>query len=283
MLISVVIPVYRRTEWLQKCLSALSLQAKPDDLGIEVFVVDDGSPNSGEIKQIATNFKDRLNINYLYQDKLGPAAAKNLGINNSEGEAVCFLDDDSICAKDWIVNIAKEFSCDSSVGIVNGRLLSYYRDDDSLAFLLEQSVYKPKKSWATCNIAYRRCVFKIIGFFDQGYRLASWEDNDLGFRAWLARTKHIYCPEAVVYHAHELTFDEFREKGLRNGLGLAVFLRKFFLAHPVFTLGIMLFVIKDLYLALHPSVFMLRRKTKEFLRFNWSVNSFKGCIKWPLL
>ena len=280
MLISVVIPVYLRTRWLEECLSALSLQDKPAGLELEVSVVDDGSPNSGEIRQIAEKFKDRLNISYLYQDKLGPAAAKNLGINKTNGEIVCFIDDDSICSKDWLLQIAKEFLKDASVGIVNGKFLSYYRDAGSLALLLEQSVHKSRKCWATCNIAYRRNVFGLVGLFDERYKLASWEDNDLGFRAcWLGGIKHVYCPEAIVYHAHDRTFEEFREKGLRNGEGLAVFFRKFFLVHPALALGITAFVIKDVYLALHPNVFMLRRKTKEFLRFAWSVNSFKGWIK----
>jgi len=280
MLISVVIPVYFRTAWLEKCFSALSAQDKPNNFEMEVMVVDDGSPNGEEIEKIVGKFKNRLKINYLYQDKRGPAAAKNLGINRSKGEIVCFIDDDSICSKDWVSQILKEFSRDASIGIVNGKLLSYYRDDNSLAFLLEQSVYKPRKSWATCNIAYRRGVFESVGLFDERYRLASWEDNDFGFRAsWLGGIKHVYCPEAVIYHAHEQTFDEFREKGLRSGSGLGVFFRKFFLTHPALAVGVVLIIIKDIYLIFHPNVFMRRKETKEFLRFMWSVYSLKGYLK----
>jgi GT2 family glycosyltransferase len=164
--------------------------------------------------------------------------------------------------------------------MVNGGFLSYYREPDSLAFLLGQSVHRSRKCWATCNIAYRRNVLDSVGLFDERYKLASWEDNDLGFRAsWLGGIKHIYCPEAIVYHAHEQTLAVFGEKGFRNGRGLAVFFKKFFPLHPFLALGITVFVMKDAYLVLHPNVWLLRRNTKEFLHFAWSVNSFKGFIK----
>ncbi|HTZ11840.1 MAG TPA: glycosyltransferase [Candidatus Margulisiibacteriota bacterium] len=283
MLVSVVIPVYLRTEWLKKCLEALSVQEGLNGIDMEVLIIDDGSPNSDELKRITAEFRERLKLRYLYQEKLGPAAAKNLGIKNSGGEVICFFDDDSICDKGWVSVVSAEFMKDISCGIVNGKLLSYHRQENSLGLLLEDSVYKPRKSWASCNIAYRRKALEKIGLFDERYKLASWEDNDLGFRAYLHKEiKHIYSPLAIMYHAHERTMDEFREKAFRNGRGLAQFFRKFFLAHPLLVSGMTIYIMKDLYLILHPGVFSQDKRRRESLRFIWSANSLKGYI-WGLI
>lgn len=281
MVASIIIPIYFRTEWIEKCLEALSLQQKLNnfEFEIEVLIIDDGSPNAQEIKKITDKFQSKLNIAYFYQKRGGPAAAKNLGIFQSKGEIICFIDDDSICDKYWLANMMREFQKNSSIGIVSGKILSYYQESGSLPFLLQQTVYRPKKRWATSNIAYKREVLERIGTFDEKYKLASWEDNDLGFRAWLRRVKHIYCPFAVVYHPHEITLSDFWEKSLRNGYGLGQFVRKFIFYYSPIILGIIALVIRDIYLIFHPNVFLARRKTKEFLRFIWALNSFRGCTE----
>lgn len=279
MLVSIIIPVYFRTEWLKKCLSALSRQEGVDNSAIEVLVIDDGSPNAKEIEKITAEFQNKLDVSYFYQKRSGPAAAKNLGINKSKGEIICFIDDDSICDKYWLANMIREFKKDNSVGIASGKILSYNQETGSFGLLLQQAVYKPKKRWATSNIAYRRESLQRIGIFDENYKLASWEDNDLGFRAWVRGIRHIYCPGAIVYHSHEEDISGFWEKSLRNGYGLGEFARKFFFSYPIMVIGIIMLVIRDLYLIFHPNVFLARKKHKEFLRFIWAFNSLRGSLE----
>ena len=279
MLVSIIIPLYKRTEWIEKTLYALSRQENTGDVDLEILVIDDGSPNSGQIKDIVSKFQKGLNIKYFYQEQKGPAAAKNLGINRAKGEIICFIDDDSIPHPSWLHSLLECFSNNSSAGIVNGQTLSYHQEKKSLPKLLESSIHKPQKRWATYNIAYRRETLNSIGIFDESYKLPSWEDNDLGFRAWVKKIKHLYCPKAVVYHPHEKTLEELKKKSLRNGAGLGVFIKKFIFSYPHFSLGLAFYIIKDIYLALHPRVLLANTNSKESLKFIWAIYTLAGCIK----
>lgn len=89
---SVIIPTYNRAKLLNKCLRSLAEQTFRD---FEVLVCDDGSRDNS--KDIVDSYKDRLNIQYLWEENWGgPARPRNRGIQASKGEWICFLDSD-----DW--------------------------------------------------------------------------------------------------------------------------------------------------------------------------------------
>ncbi|NMA23548.1 MAG: glycosyltransferase family 2 protein [Spirochaetales bacterium] len=59
----------------------------------EVIIVNDGSVDNteGVVKRYSAQ---GLEINYVYQDNAGVAAARNKGLDLATGEYVCFLDAD---------------------------------------------------------------------------------------------------------------------------------------------------------------------------------------------
>ncbi|KJR41168.1 glycosyl transferase family 2 protein, partial [Candidatus Magnetoovum chiemensis] len=100
-LFSVIIPTYNRSGTLSRCLEALSAQDFPFDK-FEVIVCDDGS--SDDTAAAVTRFKASLTLKYIRQDNKGPAAARNLGILNSIGKYLLFLNDDAIAADNLLTN-----------------------------------------------------------------------------------------------------------------------------------------------------------------------------------
>jgi GT2 family glycosyltransferase len=274
MRVSIVIPVYKRAAWLKKCIEALQKQVSAEPF--EIVIVDDGSPNEDEIAEVVTraNFGS-LPLAFNRKTNAGPAAARNSGVKMASGEIVCFLDDDSIPDRNWLTEITEPFRFSSSAAIVNGRTCSYDREA-RLPLLLEREVY-PAKNWATCNIAYRRTVFDALGGFDESFSEPSWEDNDLGLRAKFAGYEHLYAERAVVYHPHETTLDEYKEKCLLNGRGAAVFSRKYLFRKPLWGVGTPIMMSRRLIYGFFPSVWM-KRVGAPYLKFLWSLYSLQGFI-----
>ncbi len=272
--VSVVIPVFRRTEWIGKCLECLLEQESPGEF--EVIVTDDGSPNEIEMKSIVERFVSgtRPSIRYLRNSHAGPGAARNYGVRFSSGSILCFLDDDSLADKRWLQEITQPFLESRSTGIVSGRVLSYDRES-RLPLLLEKTVHAGK-SWATCNIAYRRDVFEKLGGFDESFT-ESWEDNDLGLRACWAGYSHSYSEGAIVYHPHEKDLSEYKEKCLLNGRGAAVFARKYISRKPLWGLGAPFVMSRRLLFAVLPSVWT-GNLCEPYVKFLWSYHSVKGFI-----
>ncbi len=91
--ISVIVPVYNVTSYLQDALESVRDQTLQD---FEVIIVDDGSNQPEKIKAIAERpgFK-RLKI-LRHPDNRGLSAARNTGLVNAEGEYIAFLDGDDL-------------------------------------------------------------------------------------------------------------------------------------------------------------------------------------------
>ena len=92
--ISVVIPVHNASQYIIKCLKSIENQ-HPD---IEIVLIDDGSIDNLEnvLFPVAStmNFKK---FNYIkMKNNVGPAEARNIGIKESTGDFIAFLD-----ADDW--------------------------------------------------------------------------------------------------------------------------------------------------------------------------------------
>ncbi|MDR0305155.1 MAG: glycosyltransferase [Chitinispirillales bacterium] len=91
--ISAVIPVYKVESYLARCIDSVLSQSFVD---FECILVDDGSPdNCGKICDEYAKKDKRIKV--IHKENGGVSLARNIGIDVSEGEWVCFIDSD-----DWI-------------------------------------------------------------------------------------------------------------------------------------------------------------------------------------
>jgi glycosyltransferase involved in cell wall biosynthesis len=88
--ISVVIPFYNQLSWLKEAVESVINQTYPD---FEILLVNDGSTD--DVSIISPLLKSKK-ISYFYQSNRGPSAARNIGIQNSKGQYIAFLDSDDI-------------------------------------------------------------------------------------------------------------------------------------------------------------------------------------------
>lgn len=87
---SVIIPVYNKELFIKRSLQSVLEQTYND---FEIIVVDDGSSDNSA--SVIKDFDDSR-IFYIYKENGGVSSARNLGIANSTGEWVVFLDADDI-------------------------------------------------------------------------------------------------------------------------------------------------------------------------------------------
>jgi GT2 family glycosyltransferase len=272
--ISVIIPCFRRVEWLSRCLQGLAAQ---DIHSIfQVVIIDDGSPNEDEIRGVVQELNaPNYRLCFARKANAGPASARNYGVRLSTGIILCFLDDDSVPEPGWLRSIVMPFVKDNNVALVSGKIVSYY--SEGLSAQLERAVYNCTH-WATCNIAYRRDVFLELGEFDEQFPEASWEDNDLGLRARWGGFIHVMAADAIVKHPHEQSWGEFREKCVTNGRGAARFCVKWLKNKPLWAIATPLLMARRLLYGLNPLCWLGSRHSIARIRFFWSWYSLKGFL-----
>lgn len=87
-LFSIVMPTYNRALTIGRAIESVIAQTFTD---WELIVVDDGSVD--DTKAVVAQYGDER-IRYIYQENAERSAARNNGINNAQGDYICFIDSD---------------------------------------------------------------------------------------------------------------------------------------------------------------------------------------------
>src|SRR5690242_1243034 len=212
---SIVVPTYRRPDSLARCLR--SIEALDfDRTRFELLVVDDGStePPTDLIASLDSSVQSRL----LCVRHGGPATARNTGARSARGRYLVFTDDDCEPREDWLQSIHRRVSTSPGSVAVGGQVVNVLADN--IYATASQGIVDylydyygqhpaPNRFFTSNNLVLPRAEFLRIGGFNETFALAAAEDRDLCER-WLSAGNRLeYAPDAVVRHAHALSFVRF--------------------------------------------------------------------------
>lgn len=131
--VSIIVPTYNSGETLSECLESVHRQRYPL---YEVIVVDNFS-SDGTIR-IATERSAKIT-----QQRSNPASARNIGVANSTGKYVLFLDSDQALSPPVIEECVRE--CE------NG----------GFGMVRIPEIFLGKKFWDSCAAAWKNCYYMI--------------------------------------------------------------------------------------------------------------------------
>ncbi|QIM62299.1 hypothetical protein A1D29_02710 [Pasteurellaceae bacterium Orientalotternb1] len=124
---SVIIPIYNLEGYIEKCIDSVLNQSFHD---YEIILVNDGSTDTS--KKICQNYVSE-NIILINKENGGLSDARNIGIKNSSGDYLLFLDgDDFWSEKNFLEELNKIINDDAPDLIVFP--LSYYYNSNNIKF-----------------------------------------------------------------------------------------------------------------------------------------------------
>lgn len=101
MKLSIIIPVFKVEDYLEKCIDSILNQMIDQ---YEVILVDDGSPDL--CPQICDKYCEQYSrISVIHQKNQGLSGARNAGIKKAKGEYLLFLDSDDILLPGVLQNV----------------------------------------------------------------------------------------------------------------------------------------------------------------------------------
>jgi glycosyltransferase involved in cell wall biosynthesis len=124
--VSVIVPTYRRTADLARCLAALEAQERHADEVIVIARHDDYATLDWLRTREASRPDPHRWVVLVRQP--GVVAAYNLGVDSASGDVLCFTDDDAAPHPDWIARIARAFESDAALGGLGGRDIVHERN-----------------------------------------------------------------------------------------------------------------------------------------------------------
>ena len=115
--VSIIVPVYNRENDIVLCYQSLYKQTYPN---IEIIFVNDGSTDN--TLNILNTF-DKVKVITIKNS--GPAEARRVGLNNSTGEYISFVDSDDYLDKNFILNLVNTIE-ETNTNICLGRFKTIF-------------------------------------------------------------------------------------------------------------------------------------------------------------
>jgi GT2 family glycosyltransferase len=197
--VSVITPTKNRMKLLGEAIDSVQRQTVD---AWEHVIVDDGS-DDGTCEEVTRRASDDGRVRYIRRasEKSGANVCRNIGIAESSGEFIVFLDSDDLlrpqCLEARVDIMQRNPSLDFAVfraGVFVeslGDLQRLYHPqdpgDDLLRFVSHECV------WEISGPIWRRRFLQGIGCFDES--LLSMQDLELHVRAICARGKYICWPD----------------------------------------------------------------------------------------
>jgi cellulose synthase/poly-beta-1,6-N-acetylglucosamine synthase-like glycosyltransferase len=106
--IAVCALTYLRPVGLARLLQALDQLTIPDDVELEVVVVDNDPQRSAEESVKRHGSSSRIDVHYVHEPTRGIPAGRNAAVTAArdwDADAICFIDDDEWPAPDWLVEL----------------------------------------------------------------------------------------------------------------------------------------------------------------------------------
>lgn len=204
--VSVIIPIYNGENFIEFCIKDVLNQTLKD---IEIILINDGSiDNTLNICQKYSEYDDRITL--INQENKGVSISRNIGINKSNGEYICFIDCDDRVDNDYLESlyyIAKNKNvrmvcCDISCVDTNNKFISkktmesgYYSEEIALKKLFE---FK-NLNWGPCGKLFSSDLIKNKVDFPN---LHVYEDLVFVYKCIFNAEQIFYTDKCSYYYIH---------------------------------------------------------------------------------
>lgn len=202
--ISIIVPVYMVEKYLKQCIESILGQTFQE---FELLLIDDGSTDTcGEICDEYQRIDSRVKV--WHQINKGVSAARNLGLQNAQGEYIAFVDSDDwlepnmyeVLYEDMQNNQADISICNHSFNYDDNRSIARYKESrnflfnskDALKSMLEGRLF----AWTLWNMLYKRSLFNGLKFDE---KISIGEDLLICFELF-KRSNRISYNHEVKYH-----------------------------------------------------------------------------------
>lgn len=220
--ISIIIPVYNRPEEVAALLYSLTKQT---DSAFEVVVVEDGSDI--DCKEIATIYRQQLDLVYYCKGNSGPGISRNFGARKAKGNYFIFFDSDCEIPPGYIDTVRKKLtenytdafggpdradaSFTSAQKAINYAMTSFLTTGGIRGQQKSMEKFHPR----SFNMGISKAAFDKTGGFSP---MRFGEDIDLSIRIFEAGLSVQLIEAAYVYHKRRTDFRKFFKQVYNSGI-----------------------------------------------------------------
>lgn len=156
-LVSVIVPIYKVEQYLDKCVDSIVNQTYKT---LEVILVDDGSPDKcPAMCDEWARRDDRIRV--IHKRNGGLSSARNAGLDMAIGEYISFVDSDDFITPNYVEVMYERIKEDMTVGIVSG-MIYRYKDNQISPFMASWNIKDENK--VEPDDFTVRCINKSVSY-----------------------------------------------------------------------------------------------------------------------
>lgn len=231
MLFSVIIPTYNRPQHVEELLRAWDAVAFPRQ-EFEILLADDGG--TVDLAPIVSRYAGNLPVRLLRLPHVSASAARSSALAEARGAYVLCSDDD--CRPDpMLLKAYEQAVTEHPLAAVGGEVKNLLRDDalatatqEIISFVVGEWNKDPldAKFFTVSSLVFPCEALRSVGGFDPRWLSRTGEDRDVCRRWCESGRQMVYCPAALMWHAHGLTFRKFWRQHFHYGEGNLVSRRR---------------------------------------------------------
>lgn len=218
--VTIIVLTYNAEQYISDLLDSLQDQNYPSEK-IQIIVADNCSEDS-TAKIVRENYKE---VNFVGLLKnYGFAEGNNKALEYSKNEYIAFLNQDTVCAKNWLISLVNSFLTNKKLSICSANVVSIKKFSKSMepsplvkvlnySKLTRFGYVVPRintednqiKSLfiSGCSFMIKRKVIYDLGYlFDKDFWMYC-EDTDLSLRLFNLGHDALVVKDAIVYHLHD--------------------------------------------------------------------------------
>ena len=217
----IVIPVWNKKELTQNCIESI---IRNTHYPYRIIVIDNAS--GLDTARYLDKLERNQGLDFLLirnSENLGFTRAVNQGIEATEAEFICVLNNDTIVTDNWLKEMITIAGLKDNIGIVNpnSNTLGCSPPGNSIDVIetYAKGFLKDKDEYTELGVAIgfcfliKRALINKIGGLDEIFSPGYFDDTDYSLRAVQAGYKSVCAKGAYVYHTEHASF---RDKKLEK-------------------------------------------------------------------
>jgi GT2 family glycosyltransferase len=228
---SIIIPTYNQLSFLKQCINSIIANTP---LSYEIIVIDNASTDGTAVYLQELGGQVRYRV---LENNRGFAGAINVGMMMAKGRTILLLNNDTLVTENWLANLLICLNSDEGIGMV-GPVTNYISGDQKInvpyvnvadmpQFARENNLSDPSR-WRRIDrltgfcLLFRRELFEGIGYFDEGFEIGNFEDEDYNIRVRMLGKSLVIAQDTFIHHFGSVSMkalgDQFQEVNDRNQL-----------------------------------------------------------------
>jgi GT2 family glycosyltransferase len=226
---SIVIPTFNQLNFLKQCIDSIM---EYTDVSYEIIVVDNASTDgtAAYLQELGGSVRYRV-----LENNRGFAGAINVGMMMAKGRTILLLNNDTLVTENWLDNLLLCLNSDTGIGMV-GPVTNYISGDQQIAVpyvdiadmhpFARMNNRSDASRWCRTDrltgfcLLFRRELLEGIGYFDEGYEIGNFEDDDYNIRVRLLGRSLVMAQDSFIHHFGSVSMkalgDRFQEVNDRN-------------------------------------------------------------------